>query len=75
MADIRKGSRKQPDYLSYLLRLWPAEDQGHAVWRALLKSAGTGEQMAFASLEDLLDYLRAHTTAVAPDCEQEKSRG
>jgi len=61
MADTRKGSREQPDYLSYLLRLWRVAGTGPAIWRASLKSASTGEQVGFASLEELFDYLRVET--------------
>ena len=58
--------KEQPDYISYLLRLW-REDAGdqRAIWRASLESARTSELMAFASLDDLFDYLR-ELTGMAP---------
>ena len=62
MTDTRRGSCEQPDYLSYLLRLWRVEGGRQAIWRASLKSSSTGEQVGFASLEELFDYLRAQTT-------------
>jgi hypothetical protein len=64
MADTRKDSREQPDYLSYLLRLWRVEGDRQAVWRASLKSASTGARVGFASLEELFDYLRVETGSV-----------
>jgi hypothetical protein len=62
MVDTLTGCREQPEYLSYLLRLWRVESGRPVVWRASLKSAGSGEQVGFASLEELFDYLRAQTT-------------
>jgi hypothetical protein len=61
MADTDAGSREQPEYLSYLLRLWRVEGSEQPVWRASLKGASRGEQVGFASLEELFDYLRAET--------------
>ena len=46
----------QPDYHSYLLRLWRAQDDGYA-WRASLEEVESGERRSFASLEALWDYL------------------
>jgi hypothetical protein len=56
--------KERPSYLSYLLRLWREENHGKALdaneatWRASLESARTGEKRTFASLDDLLDFLR-----------------
>lgn len=68
MADALKDSTEQPDYLSYLLRLWQvrSDEDVHQsaekpVWRASLESALTGERKGFASLDDLFDFLRAQT--------------
>jgi hypothetical protein len=63
MADDHKGSGEQAEYLSYLLRLWCVDGGGQPVWRASLKSASSGEQVGFASVEELFDYLRAETEA------------
>ena len=49
---------EQPDYRSYLLRLWRVNDGGTVVWRASLESVCTGERRSFASLDDLFDFLR-----------------
>jgi hypothetical protein len=58
-------TKKQPDYLAYLVRLWRAsegrESQASAekpVWRASIENPHTGEQTGFASLEALFDFLR-----------------
>lgn len=56
--------KERPDYLSYLLRLWQvgnheeASGADEAIWRASLESAHTGEKRTFASLDDLLGFLR-----------------
>lgn len=60
--DWAKDECTQRDYSSYLLRMW--RDSGEegtgptreASWRASLQSPGTGDRVAFASLEDLFDY-------------------
>lgn len=57
MDDTSKGTREQPDYLSYLLRLW-REGEGRATWRASLESSHTGERKGFASLDDLFGFLQ-----------------
>jgi hypothetical protein len=53
-----KGTGKQPNYLSYLLRLYRVGDDGDPVWRMSLESALTGGRDGFASLDDLLGFLR-----------------
>ena len=72
---VEETMGEQPDYLSYLLRLWRESDDGkphredaesgHAggkvVWRASLESVCTGERRSFASLEELFDFLREQT--------------
>lgn len=61
----------QPDYLSYLLRLWWEGGEGEApdgkgrAWRASLESPHTGERKGFASLEDVFEFLREQTSAVS----------
>ncbi|MBN1812132.1 MAG: hypothetical protein JXA14_09880 [Anaerolineae bacterium] len=49
--------KEQPGYISYLLRLW----REGAAWRASLESTRTGELRAFASLDELFDFLRERT--------------
>lgn len=66
-------TKKQPDYLAYLVRLWRAneirESQAPAekpVWRGSIENPHTREQAGFASLEALFDYLREQI-GVSPD--------
>ncbi|MGD8473015.1 MAG: hypothetical protein PVH59_02760 [Anaerolineae bacterium] len=55
---------QSPDYQSYLLRLWrvrssvasPSDEA--SIWRASLEHPHTGERVGFASLDDLVEYLR-----------------
>ncbi len=54
--------KEQPDYLSYLLRLWRERDEGKLAWRASLESAFTGKRYGFASLDNLFDFLRRLTS-------------
>ena len=55
---------QSPDYQSYLLRLWrvrsSAASPSHeeSIWRASLEHPHTGERVGFASLDDLVEYLR-----------------
>jgi hypothetical protein len=49
--------KEQPDYLSYLLRLWRVSGEEKAVWRASLESPHTGERRGFANLADLFTFL------------------
>ena len=53
------GERRR--YVSYLLRLWQAQDEGELAWRASLESAHTGERLGFASLADLFAFLDRET--------------
>lgn len=66
MEPKSEDTMEQPDYLSYLLRLWWAggDDEAPAdgVWRASLESPQTGQQQGFASLDDLFDFLREQTS-------------
>lgn len=57
---------KRP-YHSYLLRLWPANDQGQVTWRASLENPRTGERLGFASLERLFAFLQDQTAEVDTD--------
>jgi hypothetical protein len=58
MDTAQKATGEQPDYLSYLLRLWRVSDDEEPAWRALLKSAHTGRQVGFGTLEELFEFLR-----------------
>ena len=61
MAGIPEGSKQQQDHLSYLLRLWKSGNGERPTWRALLKGVHDGQQVGFASLDDLLHFLRNET--------------
>ena len=56
MAPYTEGS---PRYASYLLRLRWVERDGRETCQAMLTSVATKEQRTFASLESVVDYLRA----------------
>lgn len=64
------GDSEQPDYLSYLLRLWRVSDGEAPTWRALLKSSRTGQQVGFGSLEALFEFLREQACLPHPEREQ-----
>jgi hypothetical protein len=64
VAKTQTGPGERQEYLSYLLRLWRVGDEDKPVWRASLRSALTGKQVGFSSLEALFDYLRAKTGVV-----------
>jgi hypothetical protein len=51
-------SNEQPDYVSYLLRLWRETARGETVWRASLERSLADKRHVFASLGDLFEYLR-----------------
>jgi hypothetical protein len=55
-------AKQQPDYVSYLLRLWRASDGEGPAWRASLESPHTGERRGFASLDELFDFLQQEIT-------------
>ena len=49
---------EQPDYASYLLRLWKSNERGGAAWRASLESTAERRRYNFAHLEALVAFLR-----------------
>ena len=51
-------SEERPPYISYLVRLWLATNEGEPVWRASAENPHTGERRGFASLGDLFAFLR-----------------
>jgi hypothetical protein len=66
-------AKQQPRqrYLSYLLRLWQTSDGKKTVWRASLQSPSSEERHGFASLEELMSFLKAQ--AERPEDEGGKS--
>ena len=61
MTDAQR-SQPQPrrGYQAYLVRLWQESPQD--LWRALAKDAQTGDEVRFATLEQLFLFLHARTT-------------
>ena len=57
-VSVRPTRGKRGRHASYLLRLWQAEDNGRIIWRASLQSPDTGERLGFATLADLLGFLK-----------------
>lgn len=47
----------QPDYHSFLLRMWLVKNGDQGRWRASLEDVQSGELRGFVELEDLLGYL------------------
>lgn len=69
---VETMTEMQPDYLSYLLRLYRVNGDSDvqstlnkAVWRASLENPHTGERKGFASLEALFDFLREQAGATS----------
>lgn len=63
---------KAQGYLSYMLRLWQTGEGNVAGWRASVHVIATGERRAFASLDELVAYLRDQTRAHP---QQESAKG
>jgi len=59
---MTSGQREgDPQYQSYLLRLWRTHSGGVPVWRASLENLPTQEIQRFDSLPDLCAFLWAQT--------------
>ena len=54
---FRPARRKRRRHVSFLLRLWQAEDEGEVNWRVSLQNPDTGERRGFATLVSLLSFL------------------
>lgn len=61
MTDDGERKRDQPDYRSYLVRLWRVSVGGATTWRASVECPYTGEQIGFAGVQELFDFLSAQT--------------
>jgi hypothetical protein len=81
---------EQPNYCSYLLRLWrendnemlhqvdeaPAHTASRPIWLASLESSLTGKRQGFANLEDLFAFLRRQTgTGSGLESEEARPKG
>jgi hypothetical protein len=62
VIDRDAHKEEEAEYLSYLLRLWCVEGEEGKVWRASLQSTQTRQQVGFAGLEPLFEYLRTQTS-------------
>jgi hypothetical protein len=61
VIDRNAHREEEPEYLSYLLRLWCVQRDKGRVWRASLQSTQTRQQVGFSSLEALFEHLWAQT--------------
>ena len=61
-------------YKSYLLRLWQVNEEAGLAWRATLVDVKTGEQRGFASLEELIAYLRLSTESAIKETEGRRKK-
>ena len=68
-------SNEQPDYLSYLLRLWREDSRGPTNWRASLESAITGKRHVFPCLMELFAFLQQQTVAGCDANDDESATG
>jgi hypothetical protein len=66
---------EQPDYLSYLLRLWREDGKESNNWRASLESALTHKRYVFPSLMELFAFLQRQTVAGCDANEDENATG
>jgi hypothetical protein len=70
----REPGTRQPEYVSFLVRLWRVSDEGGPTWRATLQRPGTAVVMGFPSLEELFAFLRAETSGWQPEAAAGTSR-
>ena len=68
-------SNDQPDYLSYLLRLWREDGKKASNWWASLESALTGKRYVFPCLIELFAFLQRQTVAGCDADEDEGATG
>lgn len=58
MDNKLRNQKKEESYHSFLLRLWRVIRHGKSVWLVGLENPYTGERKGFASLEELVAYLK-----------------
>jgi hypothetical protein len=68
-------SSEQPDYLSYLLRLWREDGEGPTNWRASLESALTRKRHVFPCMTELFAFLQRQTVVRCDVSEDESATG
>ncbi|MFL5732852.1 MAG: hypothetical protein ACJ78Q_06590 [Chloroflexia bacterium] len=62
---------KQPDYLSYLMRVWRPPAESDRTWRASLEEPHTQEVHGFKDLQSLFAFLLAQTGQQAANVNSE----
>ena len=82
--------KEQPNYFSYLLRLWREDDdeilhpvdeapdhtESRPIWLASLESSLTGKRHGFANLDSLFSFLRRQAGMVSdPESEEAGTKG
>ena len=67
-------TNKDTHYLSFLLRLWLADDDGEPARRVSIESPLTGERKGFANLDELCRYLQLLTVNEAGDAHDENGQ-
>ncbi len=68
-------SNEQPDYLSYLPRLWREDGKEASNWRVSLESALTGKRYVFPCLIELFAFFQQQTVAGRDADEDESATG
>ncbi len=51
------NNTEKPQHISFLLRMWCADEAGCSIWRASLEMPETGKRIGFPNLEQLFIYL------------------
>jgi hypothetical protein len=71
-------TRNKPRYLTYLIRLWAAEEMcasnqtNKTVWRVLLENVNTHSRYGFANLDQAFEYLHQQTLSAKEDSNEEE---
>ena len=60
-------SEREPEYLSYLLRIWRESQDDGRRWRASLEDTANGEVEGFSDIESLIEGLRQRTKKVGEE--------
>jgi hypothetical protein len=68
---MKNMGKEKSRYISFLLRLWLADDDGDPVSRLSLESPLSGECKGFANLDELLSYLRLLSNLKSEDAHNE----
>ena len=58
-------NKTQPNYRSYLIRLWRMDNAGQPVWRAALQEPGSETQIHFESPHALWVYVAVQIGLIA----------